>query len=133
MLAAGAAAALGAAVLGCMVVATTAVFFANVWPLEGSVGRGHLMLRTDDITARVSNVLVARLGISPDKVAEVASIEADLGATSVDMVETIMSLEDEFGIEISDRDAETLQTVGDVIALVKKKFWLTRWFRAADV
>jgi acyl carrier protein len=65
---------------------------------------------------------VARLGISPNKVAKVASIEADLGATSVDMVETIMSLEDEFGIEISDRDAETLQTVGDVIALVKKKF-----------
>jgi acyl carrier protein len=38
------------------------------------------------------------------------------------MVETIMSLEDEFGIEISDRDAEALQTVGDVIALVKKKY-----------
>ena len=80
------------------------------------------MLRTDDITARVSNVLVARLGIGADRVVEFASIEADLGATSVDMVETIMSLEDEFGIEISDRDAEALQTVGDVIALVKKKY-----------
>ena len=121
MLAIGAGVALGTVVLGCIVVATMAVFFANAWPLEGSVGRGHLMLRTDDITARVSNVLVARLGISADRVAEFASIEADLGATSVDMVETIMSLEDEFGIEISDRDAEALQTVGDVIALVKKK------------
>jgi acyl carrier protein len=121
MLAVGAGVALGTVVLGCIVVATMAVFFANAWPLEGSVGRGHLMLRTDDITARVSNVLVARLGISADRVAEFASIEADLGATSVDMVETIMSLEDEFGIEISDRDAEALQTVGDVIALVKKK------------
>ena len=80
------------------------------------------MLRTDDITARVSNVLVAKLGISADRVAEFASIEADLEATSVDMVETIMSLEDEFGIEISDRDAEALQTVGDVIALVKTKY-----------
>jgi acyl carrier protein len=80
------------------------------------------MLRTDDITARVGNVLVAKLGISADRVAEFASIEADLGATSVDMVETIMSLEDEFGIEISDRDAEALQTVGDVIALVKTKY-----------
>jgi acyl carrier protein len=80
------------------------------------------MLRTDDITARVNNVLVAKLGISADRVAEFASIEADLGATSVDMVETIMSLEDEFGIEISDRDAEALQTVGDVIALVKTKY-----------
>ena len=80
------------------------------------------MLRTDDITARVNNVLVAKLGISADRVAEFASIEADLGATSVDMVETIMSLEDEFGIEISDRDAEALQTVGDVIELVKTKY-----------
>ena len=80
------------------------------------------MLRTDEIAARISNVLVAKLGIGADKIADVASIESDLGATSLDMVETIMSLEDEFGIEISDRDAEALQTVGDVIALVKTKF-----------
>lgn len=80
------------------------------------------MLRTDEIAARISNVLVAKLGISADRIADVASIESDLGATSLDMVETIMSLEDEFGIEISDRDAEALQTVGDIIALVKTKF-----------
>ena len=80
------------------------------------------MLRTDEIAARISNVLVAKLGIGADRIADVASIESDLGATSLDMVETIMSLEDEFGIEISDRDAEALQTVGDVIALVKTKF-----------
>ena len=80
------------------------------------------MLRTDEIAARISNVLVAKLGIGADRIADVASIESDLGATSLDMVETIMSLEDEFGIEISDRDAEALQTVGDVIALVETKF-----------
>jgi hypothetical protein len=45
-----------------------------------------------------------------------------LGATSLDMIETIMSLEDEFDIEISDRDAETFKTVSDVIALVKNRF-----------
>jgi acyl carrier protein len=45
----------------------------------------------------------------------------DLGATSLDLVETIMSLEDEFEIEISDRDAETLHTVGDVMALIREK------------
>jgi len=45
-----------------------------------------------------------------------------LGATSLDMVETTMSIEDEFDIEISDRDAETFKAVGDVIALVKNKF-----------
>jgi acyl carrier protein len=84
--------------------------------------RGHPMLRTEEITARIGDVLVAKLGISADSVVEVANIEMDLGATSLDMVETIMSLEDEFDIEISDRDAESLKTVGDVIALVKKKF-----------
>ena len=80
------------------------------------------MLRTEEITARIADVLVVKLGINADSVVEVANIEMDLGATSLDMVETIMSLEDEFDIEISDRDAESLKTVGDVIALVKKKF-----------
>ena len=80
------------------------------------------MLGTDEIAARISNVLVAKLGIDANRVADTASMESDLGAASLDMVETIMALEDEFGIEISDRDADTIQTVGDVIALVKTKF-----------
>jgi acyl carrier protein len=80
------------------------------------------MLRTEEIEARIGDVLITKLGISADSVVEVANIEMDLGATSLDMVETIMSLEDEFDIEISDRDAESLKTLGDVIALMKKKF-----------
>ena len=64
---------------------------------------------------------MTRLRATPASIAEAASLDADLGASSLDMVETIMSLEDEFGIEISDRDAESLQTVGDVIALVRAK------------
>jgi acyl carrier protein len=80
------------------------------------------MLGTDEIAARISNVLVAKLGIDANRIADTASMESDLGAASLDMVETIMALEDEFGIEISDRDADTIQTVGDVIALVKTKF-----------
>ena len=79
------------------------------------------MPKTSEIANRVSNVIVARLRIDPDRITEVANFNADLRATSLDMVETIMSLEDEFGIEISDRDAETLETVGDVIALVRTK------------
>ena len=80
------------------------------------------MLGTDEISLRIINVLVAKLGIDPNRVADTASMESDLGVTSLDMVETIMALEDEFGIQISDRDADTIQTVGDVIALVKTKF-----------
>jgi acyl carrier protein len=79
------------------------------------------MVRTDEIADRISTVLVTRLRATPDSISEAASLDADLGATSLDMVETIMSLEDEFNIEISDRDAETLQTVGDLIALVRVK------------
>jgi hypothetical protein len=47
------------------------------------------MLRTEEITPRIGDVLVAKLGISPDSVVEVANIEVDLGAASLDMVETI--------------------------------------------
>ena len=74
-----------------------------------------------DIAERVSNVVVAKLHIPADRVTEAASFIDDLAATSLDVVETIMALEDEFAIEISDRDAEHLQTVGDVVALITTK------------
>jgi len=74
-----------------------------------------------DITDRISNVVVSRLHIEPDRVTEAANFVDDLAATSLDFVETIMSLEDEFGVEISYRDAEKLRTVGDVVALIRTK------------
>lgn len=74
-----------------------------------------------DITDRVTSVLAARLHIEGDRIAEAATFDGDLGATSLDMVEVIMSLEDEFRIEISDRDSEGLSTVGDVVALIRAK------------
>ena len=74
-----------------------------------------------DIADRVSSVLAARLHVPGDPIAEAATFEGDLGATPLDMVEVIMSLEDEFRIEISDRDSEGLRTVGDVLALIRTK------------
>ena len=74
-----------------------------------------------DIADRISSVVVSRLRIEPSRVTEAANFIEDFAATSLDFVETIMSLEDEFGVEISDRDAEKLQTVGDVVALIKAK------------
>jgi acyl carrier protein len=74
-----------------------------------------------DIADRVSNVIASRLLVEPGKVTAAANFIDDFAATSLDIVETIMSLEDEFGIEISDRDAEKLQTVGDVVALIGTK------------
>ena len=79
------------------------------------------MLNTEEIASRVSGILAAKLGINTDRINETARIDADLQASSLDIVEAIMSLEDEFGIEISDQDSETLHTVGDVLALVRKK------------
>jgi acyl carrier protein len=74
-----------------------------------------------DVADRVSGVLAAQLHVHGDRIAEAATFEGDLGATSLDMVEVIMSLEDEFRIEISDRDSEGLHTVGDVLALIRTK------------
>src|ERR1700730_6521691 len=74
-----------------------------------------------DIADRVSNVVVSKLHIPANKVTQGASFINDFAATSLDVVETIMSLEDEFGIEISDRDHQKLQTVGDVSALIRTK------------
>jgi acyl carrier protein len=68
-----------------------------------------------DIADRVSNVVVSKLHVEPDRVNEAANFLDDFAATSLDIVETIMSLEDEFDIEISDRDAESLRTVGDIV------------------
>jgi acyl carrier protein len=74
-----------------------------------------------DIADRVSSVLAARLYVPGDRIAEAATFEGDLGATTLDMVEVIMSLEDEFRIEISDRDSEGVRTVGDLLALIRTK------------
>ena len=78
-------------------------------------------MQTNEIAERISRVLETRLRVDPGRITEIANFDEDLSATSLDMAETIMSLEDEFGVEISDRDAHKLQTVGDVIALIRAK------------
>lgn len=78
-------------------------------------------MQTNEISKRVSRVLEARLHVDRGRITEITNFDDDLAVTSLDMVESIMSLEDEFGVEISDRDADKLQTVGDVIALIRRK------------
>lgn len=74
-----------------------------------------------DVARRVRQIVVRRLNVGEEKVADRARLIEDLQATSLDVVELIMSLEDEFGIEISDSDAEGLSRVSDVVAAVEKK------------
>mgnify|MGYP001823364947 CR=1 FL=1 len=73
------------------------------------------------IEEQVKDLIIEQLGVSLDKVVPTASFVDDLGADSLDLVELIMMLEDQFGGEIPDEDAEKIQTVQDAINYIKNK------------
>ncbi|MEE9280878.1 MAG: acyl carrier protein [Myxococcota bacterium] len=70
---------------------------------------------------KVRDIIVEQLGVAPDEVVPEASFIDDLGADSLDIVELVMAIEEEFDLEISDDDAEKMQTIGDVITHVDEK------------
>jgi acyl carrier protein len=74
----------------------------------------------ENIEQKVREIVADRLGVDPDEVTPEASFIEDLGADSLDTVELVMALEEEFGIEIPDEDAEKIQTVGDAIEYIQK-------------
>ena len=71
-----------------------------------------------DIPDRVQKIVVEHLGVEAHKVTENASFIDDLGADSLDTVELVMAFEEEFGIEIPDDAAETIQTIGDAVKFI---------------
>ena len=72
------------------------------------------------IDQRVKDIVVEQLGVKPEQVTPAAKFIEDLGADSLDTVELVMALEEEFGIEVPDEQAEKLQSVGDVIKYVEE-------------
>jgi len=73
------------------------------------------------ISPKVKDIIVEQLGVDPEKVKPEASFIDDLGADSLDIVELVMAMEEEFDIEIPDEDAEKLKTVSDVSGYLQKK------------
>jgi acyl carrier protein len=70
---------------------------------------------------KVKKIIVDRLGVDESEVTMEASFVDDLGADSLDTLELVMALEEEFGIEIPDEDAEKIATVGDAIKYIQEK------------
>ncbi|MCH2037313.1 MAG: acyl carrier protein [Rickettsiales bacterium] len=73
-----------------------------------------------DIEARVKEIVADHLGIEQDKIQPNAKFIDDLGADSLDQVELVMALEEEFGCEIPDEAAEKIVTLGDAVSFIKE-------------
>lgn len=73
------------------------------------------------VADKVKTIIAEQLGVKAEEVAPTSSFIDDLGADSLDTVELVMALEEEFGIEIPDDDAEKMTTVGDAIKYIEEK------------
>ena len=70
---------------------------------------------------QVKDMLVEKLGVSPDQVTMESEIIKDLGADSLDLVEMLLSLEENFGVTVSDEQTETIKSVKDIVDIIDNK------------
>ena len=78
-------------------------------------------MNSEEVFEKVKGIIVNQLGVADTAVTLEASFIDDLGADSLDIVELVMALEEEFDMEIPDEDAEKVVTVGDVVEYIKEK------------
>ncbi len=74
----------------------------------------------EEVFERIKGVLVEQLGVDAADVVDAASFQEDLDADSLDLVELIMELEDQFGVKISDEDAQGIQSVGQAVDYIEQ-------------
>ncbi len=77
-------------------------------------------MNTEEVFEKIKEIIVEQLGVAETSVTMEASFIDDLGADSLDIVELVMALEEEFDIEIPDADAEKVVTVADVVEYIKE-------------
>ncbi len=73
------------------------------------------------VEERIRGIIARQLEVQPEEVIPEASFADDLGSDSLDLVELVMAMEEEFGIEISDEEAERIQTVQDAINFIEER------------
>jgi acyl carrier protein len=91
---------------------------------SAAAGHRHPNPRRESVSTtyeRLKKIVVEQLGVEEDEVKPEASFVDDLNADSLDLVELIMSLEEEFGTEISDEDAEKIRTVQDAVDYIEER------------
>ena len=89
-------------------------------PRQAAQNKHGYMAAEKSIDQRIKDIIVEQLGVNADQVTPEAKFIEDLGADSLDTVELVMALEEEFSIEIADEEAEKLQSVGDVIKYIEE-------------
>jgi len=94
----------------------------NEADLHDEVGRngGSFPMAATQIEAKVKNIIAEQLGVGEDEIKPESNFVEDLGADSLDIVELVMAMEEEFEVEIPDEEAENIKTVGDAIKYINE-------------
>ena len=75
----------------------------------------------EEIFDKLKELVVDQLGVEEDEVTMEASMQDDLGADSLDLVDLVMSVEEEFGVKVADEDLENIKTVGDIVNSIEDR------------